>query len=93
MQVQVDGLGILEGVILGLDGVEQERPCEECGGMVDLSAKITVRVYNVETQTEAPREMTESDARTLLAYAQIPPPPVLCDQHEDWMGSWESHST
>ena len=59
-----------------------EAPCEECGGMVDLSAVITVVTVNVEDGEEMEERMTEANARQLLAEAGIPPPPVMCDRHE-----------
>ena len=60
---------------------EHLRPCEECGGMVDLSALITVSLQEADgSQVET--QMPEYEARELLREAGLPEPPVMCDKHE-----------
>ena len=66
-----------------------EMPCEECGGLVDLTSVITVQIVNVDGTQEEDRQMTEADARQLLAEAGIQPPPVMCDKHERFMVTTE----
>ena len=74
-QYGVDNIGVLAGADLDF-AQPDEQPCAECGGPVDLSALIVVRVG------EDTKVMSEADARALLATLGIEPPIVLCDQHE-----------
>ena len=75
------GVTVLAGANLDF-GEPTERPCDECGSMVDLTSPITVTIQEKDG-TETVQEMTEADARALLATVSIPPPPVLCDRHDD----------
>ncbi len=59
-----------------------EFPCDDCGGMVDLTSIITVRVQE-EDGPDTVLDMTEAKARSLLDAAGVPQPPVLCDQHPE----------
>ena len=59
-----------------------EMPCEECGGLVDLSGLINVRTVS-EDGSETVEEMSEASARQLLYLSGCPPPPVMCDRHEE----------
>ena len=79
-QYQISGVGVLEGADIDF-GQPTEFPCDECGGMVDLSGVITVTIESADGTTEV-REMSEADARALLATVGLPPPPVMCDQHD-----------
>ena len=81
MQYMADGVGVLEGAELGF-GQPSEFPCEDCGGMVDLTSEITVSITNSEGSVSRQEKMSEADARALLAQLDIPPPPVLCSRHE-----------
>ena len=60
---------------------EHEFPCEECGGMVDLSATITVSLEEKDG-SKVQTEMTEWEARNLLDELGLPRPPVICAAHE-----------
>ena len=79
-QYQVDGVGVLEGADVAFEQ-PTEFPCDECGGMVDLTALITVTIIGRDG-VESEQRMSESDARALLTQMGLAPPPVLCDQHE-----------
>lgn len=57
-------------------------PCDDCGGMVDLTSIITVRVQEVDGP-DTVLNMTEAKARLLLDAAGVPRPPVMCDRHDD----------
>ena len=73
------------GVVDGADIDWQQplqAPCEECGGMVDLSTPIKVQLIEVADQSEVFTTMPEAKARQLLAVVGLPAPPVLCDKHE-----------
>ena len=79
-QMGADNIGVLAGSDLP-EAESFQFPCEECGGMVDLSAPIKVTMMEMDG-TEVFTTMPEAEARALLAEVGIPPPPVLCDQHE-----------
>jgi len=79
-QYQVSGIGVVEGADLDFKQ-PLEAPCRDCGGMVDLTSIITVNTV-AHDGTETTQEMTEADARALIAQVEIAPPPVLCDQHQ-----------
>ena len=81
MQYEVDGVAVMKGADLNFDQ-PAEFPCDECGGMVDLSSPITVHIVALDG-TETEQVMSEADARALLTTISIPPPPVLCDRHGD----------
>lgn len=81
MQAAADGVGVLEGADIDF-GQPTELPCADCGAMVNLASVITVTITNVSGPDSA-TEMTEADARALLAQVGIPPPLVLCNQHEE----------
>ena len=66
---------------MSLSEDEHRFPCEECGGMVDLSAVITVSLWETDG-SHVETQMTEWEARDLLREEGIPPPPVICDKHE-----------
>ena len=78
-QMGADAIGVLPGaetpdyVLL--------HPCEECGGMVDLSSPIQVHLVEMDG-SDVFTTMPEAEARGLLAEVGIPPPPILCDKHE-----------
>lgn len=80
MQYQADGVAVLEGADLDFE-MPAEFPCDDCGAMVDLTSVITVRIVEKDG-TEASREMSEANARAILGTLGIPPPPVLCCQHD-----------
>ena len=86
VQYQADHIGVLEGADTDF-GLPTERPCDECGGLVDLSAEITVKITHPDG-SETEECMTEANARQLLAEVGVPPPPVMCDQH----GAFESYT-
>lgn len=58
-----------------------EFPCEECGGMVDLSREVVVSLYEPNGSRVETR-MSEYEARRLLDETGIPRPPVLCEREE-----------
>ena len=57
-------------------------PCEECGGMVDLSTEIKVTLKEEADGSEVFTMMPEYEARELLRQQGIPVPPVLCANEE-----------
>lgn len=59
-----------------------KSPCRDCGVLVDLNSIITVKVIN-EDGMETETEMTEANARVLIAQAGIDPPPVVCFKHDE----------
>ncbi len=60
---------------------EQQRPCDTCGAMVDLSTQITVKIAEPDG-SEVETQMTEWEARELLDELGLPLPPVLCENEE-----------
>ena len=81
VQYGANGVTVLEGANIDF-GQPTEFPCDECGAMVDLGSIINVAMHNKDgTITE--QQMTEANARALLAQVGLPPPPVMCDQHDD----------
>ncbi len=68
---------------------DYRRPCDECGGLVDLSALITVAIKE-EDGSRVETQMTEWEARDLLTEMGIPQPPVMCDKHERYAISTEA---
>jgi len=82
IQEALDGIGVLKGACLDF-GQDIKSPCLVCDGMVDLSSPATVTIVNADG-SESSEEMTEADARVLIVSVGLPPPPVLCDQHEEW---------
>ena len=79
MQYVADGVGVLAGV--GLDFEQPpELPCGECGAMVGMTSVITVNVIEADG-SQSTQEMTEANARALVATVGLPLPPVLCYQH------------
>ena len=80
VQHGVSGIGVLKGADIAFEQ-PTEFPCDECGGMVDLSSPITVRVVNMDG-TETEQIVTEADARALLSNTSIPPPPIMCNRHD-----------
>ena len=85
-QYGVNGITVLEGANLDFQQ-PTEFPCDDCGAMVDLSKEIMVSVVTAKNIQDGvggtETKMTEANARALLAQVGIPPPPVLCDQHDD----------
>ena len=81
-QMQANGVGVLQGTDLDFEQ-PLEFPCDDCGEMVDLSRMITVSVVGPDGVTTEQQEMTEANARVLLAQVGLPPPPVLCSRHDD----------
>ena len=81
-QDQMNNVAVLPGADIDF-GLSLERPCEECGGLVDLSGLINVSTHDIETGEDTLQVMSEADARQLLAEAGIQPPPVMCDRHEE----------
>ncbi len=57
------------------------RPCDQCGGLVDLSQMISVAIQE-EDGSRVETQMMEWEARDLLVEMGIPQPPVMCDKHE-----------
>ena len=80
-QYTADMVGVVDGADIDWHQPLQ-MPCEECGGMVDLSTPIKVQLIEVADQSEVFTTMPEAEARQLLAEVGLLPPPVLCDQHE-----------
>jgi hypothetical protein len=80
MQYQVDGVGVVAGADLDYEG-PSAFPCDDCGAMVDLTSEITVKIMEADG-SESEEKMTEAAARALLSVVNIPPPPVMCDQHD-----------
>ena len=80
-QYQTNGAGVLKGADLNFEQ-PTEFPCDDCGGMVDLTSVIAVEIQNMDGTMER-QEMTEANARALLATVGVPPPPVLCDAHPE----------
>ncbi|KKL11947.1 hypothetical protein LCGC14_2540670 [marine sediment metagenome] len=81
VQYQADHVGVIEGTDADF-GMPLEAACEDCGGMVDLTAEITVQIMNHDGSKSEER-MTEANARQLLLEVGTPPPPVMCDHHEE----------
>ena len=82
-QYQVDnGVAVVKGADIDYEG-PTEFPCDECGGIVDLTTIITVRTFDMKDGVETVEKMTEAAARNLLRLADIPPPPVLCEKHPE----------
>ena len=81
VQYQMSGVSVLPNADLDF-GQPTEFPCDDCGAMVDLSSMINVAIENRDG-TISETEMTEADARALLDIVGIPPPPVMCNQHDD----------
>jgi len=79
-QYAISGVSVIPGA--DLDWGQIDLPCAECGEMVDLSGIITVNIVEQDGTEGEPTEMTEANARALLATVGIVPPPVLCDQHD-----------
>lgn len=80
-QYGADGVAVMAGADVDFQQ-PQEMPCDDCGGLVDLSSTIKFTVMEADG-TESAQEMSEADARALLASVGVPPPPVLCDAHGD----------
>ena len=82
-QQGADNVGIIPGADLPSFGTTQ-FPCEECGGMVDLTSPIRVRLIDMVDgeESETFTTMPEADARALLGEVGLPQPPVMCDKHE-----------
>ena len=78
VQYQADHIGLAEGADTDF-GMPLEVACEDCGGMVDLSAEITVQISGSESE----RRLTEANARQLLQEVGIAPPPIMCERHEE----------
>ena len=76
----MDGIGVLKGACLDF-GQDIKSPCLVCDGMVDLSSPVMVKIIDADG-SESAQEMSEADARVLIVSVGLPPPPVLCDQHE-----------
>ena len=81
-QYGANGVTILAGANLDF-GQPTEFPCDDCGAMVDLTSIITVSIQN-QDGTMSEEQMTEADARALLATVGVPPPPVMCERHDDF---------
>jgi len=79
-QYAMSGVGVLPGA--DLDWGQIDLPCSECGEMVDLSGVISVNIVGQDGTEGEPTEMTEANARALLATVGIVPPPVLCELHD-----------
>jgi len=77
-QRAVDGIGVIVGA--DIDWGQIDLPCAECGEMVNLNTPITVTIVEHDG-SESSKEMTEANARALLAAVGLAPPPVRCDQH------------
>ena len=77
VQYAVDHLGLLKGADTNF-GVPDELPCVSCGGMVDLSALITMRVIDIDG-ADSEETMTEANARQLMAEMGVVPPVVFCE--------------
>ena len=75
----MDGVGVLVGA--DIDWGQIDLPCAECGEMVDLSSIITVSIVEQDGTATETREMTEANARALLATVGVDPPIVLCVAH------------
>jgi len=84
-QYVADGIGILPGALLDFEQPERAL-CVECGGLVNLTSEITV-VIQEEDGSKTEQKMTEANARALLQLMDIAPPPVLCDWHEELLGT------
>ena len=81
VQYGVSGVTVIEGADLDF-GQPTEFPCDDCGEMVDLTSIITVSIQTADGTMET-KDMTEGDARALLATVGVPPPPVMCNRHDD----------
>ena len=92
VQYQMSGVSVLPNADLDF-GQPTEFPCDDCGAMVDLTSIILVTMIEDgegehcecgdPPQRHAHQPMTEADARALLHTVGLPPPPVMCDQHDD----------
>src|SRR3972149_4792293 len=74
----MSGVGVIPGA--DLDWGQIDLPCAECGEMVDLNTPITVTIVEHDG-SEFSKEMTEANARALLASVGLTPPPVRCERH------------
>ena len=83
VQETVDGIGVIKGADLDF-GQGITAACSVCDASVDMSSPITVTITEVGG-AESSQEMTEADARVLVVSVGLPPPPVLCEQHEGWV--------
>jgi len=79
-QYAMSGVGVIAGT--DIDWGQIDLPCSECGEMVDLSGIITVNIVEQDGTAGESQEMTEANARALLATVGITPPPVLCELHD-----------
>ena len=77
-QRAVDGIGVIAGA--DVDWGQIDLPCGECGEMVNLNTPITVTIVEHDG-SESSKEMTEANARALIAAVGLAPPPVRCDRH------------
>ena len=77
-QRAVDGIGVIAGA--GIDWGQIDLPCGECGEMVNLNTPITVTIVEHDG-SESSKEMTEANARALIAAVGLAPPRVMCDRH------------
>ena len=80
VQAQLAGVAVTPEADLDFEQAD-EFPCTDCGAMVDLTGIITVRTIETDG-SEREQQMTEANARVLLANVGLPPPPVLCDKHD-----------
>ena len=79
-QYQVAGVGVFAGADIDF-GQPSESPCWRCGEPVDLSVMITVNIVDGDSVTTT--EITEANARALLAQVGMGSPDVLCSEHEE----------
>ena len=81
VQYTADGIGIMRGAEEPF-GVPEELPCYVCGGLVNLTATVTMKIMETDG-SQVQTEMTEAEARQFIAQSGLVPPPVLCEQHEE----------
>ena len=87
-QYGANGVTVLAGANLDF-GQPTEFPCDDCGAMVNLGSAITVTINNADG-TMSEQRMTEADARAMLVTVGLPPPPVMCERHDDFSFSSEA---
>src|SRR3972149_6069150 len=73
----MSGVGVIPGA--DLDWGQIDLPCAECGEMVNLNTPITVTIVE-HVGSESSKEMTEANARALIAAGGLAPPPGRRDR-------------
>jgi len=82
VQYMVDGIGVIRGADLDF-GQGISSPCSVCDEMVDMSSPITVTITEADG-SETSEEMSEANARVLIAQVGLPPLPVICNKHPEY---------